>query len=317
MNGWLSQGRPLPRRLRPGDCIGIASPSRWLAPDALERTVTLLEETGFVVQLGSAARLRDHQYAGTFAERARELHELFDDGQVAAILCSRGGYGATRVSDLLDYERIRRNPKALIGFSDITVLHTAIARERGAVTFHGPMLNSFKDGADPYSWTNLLSVLGGELPGPYPIPSDMPQRIVRPGVGEGPLFGGNLTLLNHLIGTRWDFDTAGTILFLEDWNEKLYSLDRMFVQFRRAGRLERVRGLLVGEIAQLSDEEIPFGRSVEEIVLDACEGLDIPIVTNVPCGHGLHQMTLPIGIRARLDCAGASPLLSLLEPAVR
>lgn len=305
-----------PQRLKKKDTIGIVSPARWLNEDALGKAVELFEKEGYRVKLGPASFLKDHQYAGTTEQRARELQEMFADETVNAIICARGGYGAIRVTDSLNYDIIRNNPKIFVGYSDITALHTSLLRMTSLVTFHGPMLKSFSEERDQFSWHYLLEVLSGGGPVDVQFPEDLMPVTLRKGVAEGELFGGNLTLLINMIGTPWDFDPSGKILFVEDIDEKLYRIDRLLLHLKRSGKLDGISGLVVGEMKDIYDEEIPFGKTVEEIVMDVCKGTDFPIVANFPCGHGTHQMTMPISIKARLDCTTRTPSFTLLEPAV-
>ena len=312
-----------PSKLHKGDTIGIVSPARWLDKDILQKTIKILENAGYPVKVGSAAYLRENQYAGSTKNRVKELEAMFLDDEIKAIICSRGGYGAIRVADMLDYDIIKNNPKIFMGYSDITTLLISIYKMTGLTTFHGPMLLSFsksppgKETVDPFTWNYMVDVLSGHSPIEIKFPEDLPPSVLRNGVAEGELLGGNLTLLINMIGTPWDFDTAGKILFVEDLDEKLYGLDRMPLHLKRAGKLEHIAGLIVGEMVNIKDDEIPFGKTVDEIVLDVCDGMNFPIVSNFPCGHGLHQMTMPISTRARLECTDDSVTFTLLESPVQ
>lgn len=304
-------------KLQAGDTIGIVSPARWLNEDTLKKGISMLEDRGYSVKTGSACRLRDDQYAGTSEDRAWELEEMFVDPQVKAIVCARGGYGAIRVSDILNYTRVSDNPKIFVGYSDITVLHASISKMTGLVTFHGPMLIDCEKTVDDYTWRCLFETLSHDEPGEVTLPDNQKAKILRKGLAEGELYGGNLVLLTNLIGTQWDFDTAGKILFVEEVGEKLYRIDRMLLHLRRAGKLDHIVGLIVGEMSDVGDNEVPFGMTVEQIVLDICRGTNFPIISNFPCGHGVHNATLPISVKARLDCSGDEPLLVSLESAVK
>ncbi|MFQ6608016.1 MAG: LD-carboxypeptidase [Fidelibacterota bacterium] len=305
-----------PPRLPSGGTIGIASPARWTSEDKLETAAQVLTDAGYGVKFGSACHLREDQYAGSTKERIRELEELFADPEVDAIICARGGYGSIRVTDGLNYSIIRDNPKIFVGFSDITALHCAIQKECGLTTFHGPMLWNFEESTDIFTLNNLLSILSGDNPTKLEVPKCLQLTVLRTGQADGPLFGGNLTLLNKMIGTRWDFDTEGTILFVEDVDEKFYRIDRDLLHLKRAGKLDRVAGLIVGKMMNIEDEEIPFGKSIDEIVLDVCGDGDYPIISNFPCGHDRHLATLPLRIPARLEADVSSVSFRLLEPAV-
>jgi len=275
-----------------------------------------LTDAGYMVKFGSACHLQENQYAGSTEERIRELEELFADTEIDAIICARGGYGSIRVTDGLDYSIIRNNPKIFVGFSDITALHCAIQKECGFITFHGPMLWNFEKSADPFTLNNLLSVISGDNPSKLEFPNDLKPTVLREGSATGQLFGGNLTLLSKMIGTRWDFDTEGTILFVEDVDEKFYRIDRDLLHLKRAGKFDRIAGIFVGQMTNIEDEEIPFGKSIDEIVMDVCGDGDYPIVSNFPCGHGSHLATLPLGIPTLLEADDSYVSFKLLEPAV-
>ncbi len=299
-----------------GGTIGIASPARWTSKDKLEIAVKVLTNAGYRIKFGSACHLREDQYAGSTKERIRELEELFTDPEVDAIICARGGYGSIRVTDGLNYSIIRDNPKIFVGFSDITALHCAIQKECGLTTFHGPMLWNFEDSTDTFTLNNLLTVLRDDVPSNLEFPNCLQPVVIRTGQADGPLFGGNLTLLTKMIGTRWNFDTEGTILFVEDVDEKFYRIDRDLLHLKRAGKLDRIAGLIVGKMMNIEDEEVPFGKSIDEIVLDVCGDGDYPIISNFPCGHGRHLTTLPLRIPARLEVVESSVSFRLLELAV-
>lgn len=305
-----------PPKLNKGDTIGIVSPARWLEEKSLVKTVRLLEKAGYKVKVGSAARLRENQYAGTTEDRVKELEEMFSDKEVKAIICSRGGYGAIRVTDMIDYDLIRRNPKIFVGYSDITALHSAILKSTGLTTFHGPMLISFVDTKDEFTWKHLFEVISSNAPSEMIFPKDQQPKVLRQGNAEGQLFGGNLTLLINMIGTRFDFNTEEKILFIEDTDEKLYSIDRLLLHLKRSGKLGRIAGLIVGEVTKLSDEEIPFGKSLDEIVLDVCRDTQFPIISNFPCGHGEHQMTMPYNIMTQMLCTKNRVSFTFLESAI-
>ncbi|HIN46197.1 MAG TPA: LD-carboxypeptidase [Candidatus Marinimicrobia bacterium] len=305
-----------PHRLPKGGTIGIASPAKWMAEDRLKIAAKVLIDAGYRVKFGSACHLRENQYAGSTEQRIRELEDLFADPEIDAIICARGGYGSIRVTDKLDYLIIRENPKIFVGFSDITALHCSFQQECGLTTFHGPMLWNFEESTDPFTLSNLLYVMSGDDPAELEFPKNLPPIVLREGTVSAPLFGGNLTLLTKMIGTRWDFDTEGTILFVEDIDEKYYRTDRDLLHLKRAGKLDGIAALVVGQMTNIEDEEIPFGKSVDEIVMDICGDGDYPIVSNFPCGHGRHLATLPLGIPTRLAAVDSNVSFKLLELAV-
>ncbi|MBV8165403.1 MAG: LD-carboxypeptidase [Alphaproteobacteria bacterium] len=280
----------------------MVAPARWLAEDPLRAAATTLFGDRFRLVWSPQLARRHHQFAGTDAERAAAINEMFADPQISAIICAKGGYGAPRIVDALDYALIARHPKRFVGYSDITTLLLGIARHAGLETYHGPMLVDVAEGLAPDSIAHLLATLS-DTPAPAAAAALLSQAAVaRPGRAAGPLIGGNLSLLVNMIGTPTDFSAEGAILFLEDVDEPLYHLDRMIVHLRRAQKLAGVAGVIVGEMIKLRDSSVPFGATVEDMVLAAIGDAQIPVVTNFPCGHGPRQMTLPIGAPARLAC---------------
>jgi len=309
-----------PPRLRPGARIGVASPAYWLEDEALQRAVGVLRGQGYEVVTGACCGLRSNRFAGTPAQRATELMAMFRDPSIEAIVCARGGYGGNRVLPLLDYDVIRRNPKIFVGFSDITGFLVSIAQHSGLVTFHGPMMTTFGDTTDALAGDFNLGVLRRVLSGEGDIelrsPAACRARTLRPGTARGPLWGGNLTLIAERLGTPGQLDTRGSILFLEEIDEKLYKLDRLMWQLRTSGSLDGIRGLVIGEMLEMADTEIPFGKDTDGIVLDACAGLDIPVIANFPCGHGACQATLPVSHEVALFADEDDPYILIPEPPV-
>ncbi|MCH8838449.1 MAG: LD-carboxypeptidase [Candidatus Marinimicrobia bacterium] len=310
-----SPDRLKPRPLLPGGAIGIVSPSKWAEREQMEKGGQVIKEAGYHLVWGESTHARQHQFAGPPADRARELERMFADPAIDAIFCARGGYSAWRVVDQLDFEIIRQHPKIFMGYSDITNLLLAISKETGLVTFHGPMLTSFKDGPAPLSLSHLREVLSGERLS-IDLAATEGVRVLRAGVGRGQLWGGNLYIVNSFLSTPRQLDTQGRVLFVEDVREPYHKLETMFQQLRRSGSLDGISGLIVGEIIDIPEEAMPFGRTVDEIVLEACEGLDIPIVAGVPCGHGQTILTFPISLPVELRAADGTAQLTFLEAPV-
>jgi len=305
-----------PNSLNHDDCIGIISPSYWLSEDDLQRTASYLKTIGYKLKFGASNLLRWGPFAGHPQERADDIHRMFSDPDIKAIICARGGYGANRVLPLLDYELIRENPKIFIGYSDITAYLTSITQKAGLITFHGPMLVSYKKRFVKYNFEVMEQVLKGTKVVKIEYPMALPPKVLKPGTATGPLWGGNMTLLVNRLGTTDHLDTDGVILFLEDLDEYLYAFERMLVQMRTAGLFDHIKGLIIGELDEFKDQEIPFERNTDQIVMDICGDLNIPIVSNFPCGHGTYQATLPISVPAELNANANNPYLTLLEPAV-
>jgi muramoyltetrapeptide carboxypeptidase len=305
-----------PKRLLEGARIGIVNPAYWLEPDRQQRAVRVFEELGYELVFGKSTELRLDTYAGTPEERAADINAMFADTSIDAIICARGGYGGNRVLPLLNYEVIRANPKIFVGFSDTTGSLTSIAQRSGMVTFHGPMLTTFGTQTIDYNLESFQAILSGQAGIEIRSPDACKARTLRPGDTRGPLWGGNLTLVNSRLGTNEQIDTTGAILFLEDVGEDLYKFDRMMLHLRNSGSLEPIRGLVIGEMLEMSDSKVPFGKNVDEIVMDVCSDLDIPIISNFPCGHGDYQATLPVSHDIELRALDDDPFIRIPDSPV-
>ncbi len=304
-----------PKRLAPDARIGIVNPAYWLEPERRQHAVSVFEHLGYELVLGKSTDLVQDKYAGSPEDRAADIMAMFEDPSIDAIICARGGYGGNRVTPLLDYELIRQNPKIFIGYSDITASLTSIAQQSGLVTFHGPMLSTFADKALPFNLDSLQDMLSGRGDIRIDSPADCRARILRPGIASGQLWGGNLTIVINRLGTPDQIDTTGVILLIEDVDEELYAFDRMMMHLKMSGSLKNIKALLVGEMAEMSDSNTSFGKSTDDIVLDVCSDLDIPIISNFPCGHGDYQATLPIGHEVELH-AKDDPFILIPESPV-
>ena len=312
-----------PRPLVPGDTIGLVSPSgptrpggTGSTPESVGRTRARLHDVGFRTVVAPHAFDARGYLAGTDADRAADLQAMLDDPAVQGVLCIRGGYGAHRLLDRLDYRTIGRRPKVFVGYSDITALHLALYTQCGVVTFHGPMAGALAQ-PDPHDYLELLrAVTRAEPLGRLANPPGAPAiETLVPGVAEGPLIGGNAALLTGLLGTRFVpkvDEFRGKILFLEDVGDKLYRLDRKLAHLRLAGILDVVAGIVIGE-CRYSPESGDI-LSLRDIFNDHIVPLGKPAIYGLACGHGDYHLTLPVGVRARLDAAECS--LSIEEPGV-
>lgn len=305
-----------PQRLRAGARIGIVNPAYWLDDQRLQRAMGLLTEQGYELVAGESTCLRLDQCAGTPEERAADIMAMFEDPGIEAIICARGGYGGNRVLPLLDYETIRQNPKIFIGYSDVTGFLTSIAQKSGLVTFHGPMLTTYGSKTIQYNLDTFHKVLSGGNDIVIKSPDACKARCLRAGSASGPLWGGNLTLVNERLGTADQIDTRGAILFLEDIDEKLYAFDRLMLHLRNSGSLEGIQGLIIGEMLEMGDSKVPFGKDSDEIVLDVCADFDFPIISNFPCGHGDYQATLPVSHVVEMHAAEDDSYIRLPESPV-
>ena len=306
-----------PPALKSNATIGILSPSSWMNESDLKLAITVFEEKGYHLVLGESVFLKDHTFAGTPEQRANDINSMFANPDIGAIICARGGYGANRVLPLLDYDLIKANPKIFMGYSDVTAFLTSITQKTGLITFHGPMLTTFKKGMVNYNFDLMENILVGSESVTIQSPSELPACILKSGKAIGPLWGGNMCLLINRLGTPDQLDTDGGILFIEDIDEYLYAFDRMLVHMKNAGMFENIKGLIIGELVDMKDYDNPFGKSTDEIVMNVCDDLDIPIISNFPCGHGIYQATLPISIPVQLDANSDSPSLTFLESPVK
>lgn len=305
-----------PKRLLKGARIGVVSPAYWLEPERLQRAVTVIEELGYKVVFSKGAGLKEHRFAGSPRKRAADLMAMFEDPTIDAIMCARGGYGGNRVLPLLDYDLIRRNPKIFIGYSDITGFLTSFAQISGLITFHGPMLSTYGERTIQYNLDTFERVLSGADDIRIRSTQTCPARILKPGIAKGALWGGNLSLVIERLGTKVQIDTRDSILFLEEIDEKLYAFDRMMLHLKNSGSLDHINGLVLGEMLEMGDSEIPFGKDIDEIVLDVCGDLDIPIISNFPCGHGDCQATLPISHEVEIYAQAEDPYILIPESPV-
>ncbi|MGP3957879.1 S66 peptidase family protein [Nonomuraea sp. 3N208] len=288
--------------MQPGDTVAIVSPSG--PPDAvlLERGIERLEGLGLKVVAGTHVLDRQEldYLAGDDAARAADLQAAWCDPAVSAVFCSRGGYGAARLLDLLDWDAMRAGtragPKVLIGSSDITALHNAFAIELGVPTLHGPMaacdVLAREPGPEPLTWESLQAAVFGS---PQPVRGD---RVLAPGRAEGVLSGGNLSLLASMCGTRWQPSFAGRIAFLEDVGEEPYRIDRMLTQLLQAGAFDGVRGIALGSWVDCAD---PY-----PVLRDRLGRLGVPILAGLPVGHGSPQMTVWLGRLGVIDTESCS-----------
>jgi muramoyltetrapeptide carboxypeptidase len=293
-----------PPYLKAGSVIGITSPAGFITHAALQPSVQQIQSWGFKVKTGEAIGKRNFGFGGTDEERLKDFQELLDDDSIDAILCARGGYGMIRIIDKLDFSRFVRKPKWIIGFSDVTILHAHLNRNFGIASIHSKMCNSFPvdwSKADELQKQTILSIrdaISGK-PAIFNIP---PSRHNRMGVVEGTLVGGNLKLLESLAGTPSDLYTNGKILFLEDTGEYLYSIDRMFWNLKRTGKLVGLKGLIIGGFKIKPDDPgEEFGIPLEEIVMSKMAAYSFPVCFNFPVGHQVNNFALKCGMRYRLS----------------
>ncbi|MBI5280049.1 MAG: LD-carboxypeptidase [Candidatus Solibacter usitatus] len=305
-----------PRALKPGDTVGLITPGTWVAdPDRVALARHTMEFLGLKCKFGRTVGRRESSLAAAVKDRLDDLHAMFEDPDVQAVMCVRGGYGASRLLDSVDYGLIRRRPKIFMGYSDITALHLAIHQSTGMVTFHGPIvLSSFTD----YTLEHFKRAIFDPRPlGRLANPPEQrairprhPIRTLRAGTARGPLTGGNLSLICATMGTPWEIQTSGRILFLEDTDEQPYSMDRMLTHLRLAGKFKDIRGLVLGECANCVPREfqpsLDSPYSLGEVLDGILGDLKVPIVSGLTIGHTGDQLTLPLGVTATLDAGDGS-----------
>lgn len=313
--------RLLPRRLQAGDTIGMITPGSYISDESLEKAVNNALKLGFNVKMGKHIRAQRGFNAGTDQQRLDDLHLMFSDDSVAGIWCARGGYGCSRLLPFIDYKLISRNPKALIGYSDVTALLNAIYHKAGLVGFHGPVAASE---LTEYTEAQFRAVVM-EGRAPYAIPLSAANQekeedafrtyAVKAGKARGILVGGNLSLLAALAGTEYLPEAREKLVFIEDIGEKPYRIDRMLTQLRQAWGLGNAAGIAMGIYADCQPKEGDLSLSLEETIRDRTEGLSIPAIYGLSFGHIDDQCTLPVGIEAELDVKEGR--LTLLEAAAR
>ena len=292
------------KKLKFGDTIGLIAPSGAVRTEgAVARAVEETKRMGFKVKLGESAQQKYGYLSGTDEVRARDINNMFADDEVDAIICIRGGYGAMRILDKLDYEMIAKHPKIFAGFSDITALHIALLNRCDLATFHAPMAVGWADGPmDDFSRESMYKALMHAEPmGELVNPPEYEKKTVNPGIAEGTLVGGNLMLITSSLGTPWEIDTKGRILFIEEVSERTYCVDRMLTQLRLAGKFDDCAGVVFGDFADCNIEYPEFGLTLEEIIRDVVAPCGKPIFTGLRCGHCSPKLTLPLGVKCRMD----------------
>ncbi|HSF45242.1 MAG TPA: LD-carboxypeptidase [Chitinophagaceae bacterium] len=279
----------MPPFLKRGDKVAITSPAGYISLEDIQPAKLMLETWGYVVRTGNTIGKRDYTFGGTDEERLMDLQVLLDDHTVKAILCARGGYGVNRILDQLNFSRFLRQPKWVIGFSDITALHLHLLRNCHMASIHSKMCNSFPkewETAEPVVQDTILSIRRA-LDGTGMKYSALPNENNKGGVAEGVLVGGNLSIIISMMGTKSEIVTDGCILILEEVGEYLYSLDRMLMTLKRSGKLGKLKGLIIGGFNKIKTDDPgeEFGRNIYEIVLSKVAEFTYPVCFDFPVGH--------------------------------
>jgi len=324
----------IPPRLQPGDTIGLVTPATFLTEEQLRNAIQSLEKLGFKVRYSPNMLVRKGFLAGTDAQRAEDINQMFADDDIDGIMCGRGGYGSGRILPLLDYNLIRNNPKVFIGFSDITAMLYGIYGQAGLVCFHGPVGTSdYTEITTAYFQKLLVDTPAQVMYDHQGVKPDVEIEVneegvevevetqpelltLSPGVADGELIGGNLSLMSMLSGTDYDLDMRGKLVFIEDVGEAPYRIDRMLTQLLLAeDKLPAAAGVLLGVFSGCEADDLDRSFSLEYVLRDRLADLGIPVLSGLSFGHISQNMTLPFGVRARLDAD--SKKLTLLEPTVR
>jgi len=295
-----------PAKLNKGDKIGIIAPSRKINPEEIKASIKVFESWGLDVSLGKNLFKEDRQFSGTDSERARDLQDMLDNPEIKAIVCARGGYGTIRIVDLVDYTAFVKHPKWIVGYSDITALHAQLNQNLKVKSIHGTMpINFPADLTENKSTKTLKKALFGEE-NFYEIDA---HDFNRNGKVSGELIGGNLSVIYSIAGTKFDIDTSGKILLIEDLDEYLYHIDRMMMNIKYSGKLDNLKGLIVGGMTKMNDNDIPFGKTAYEIIQDVVQDYDFPVCYNFPVGHIKNNLALILGKESEIEIKNNSVIL--------
>jgi muramoyltetrapeptide carboxypeptidase len=289
----------IPPYLQKGDTIGIVAPAGFMPIEKMQTCIEILDSWGYNVQLGATTHSNSQNYfSGNDEERLNDLQQMLDDRNIKAILCARGGYGTSRIIDKISFKKFRKHPKWIIGFSDITVLHSHIFSNYKIASLHAPMAAAFNDGEfdNPYILSLKEALVG--TPSHYECAV---HAFNKTGEAKGQLVGGNLSLIAHLIGTCSDIKTKNKILFLEDVGEYLYNVDRLFLQLKRSGKFDKLAGLIIGGFTDSKDTERPFGKSVYDIIYEQVSEYGFPICFGFPVSHDKENYALKVGVKYQLQ----------------
>lgn len=285
-----------PEYLKKGDTVAIVSTARKVSKEEIEPALQLLEKWGLNYDLGKTIGAEENQFAGSDDLRAADFQKMLDNPKIKAIWCARGGYGTVRIIDNLDFSTFKKNPKWIIGYSDITVLHSHI-HNFGIETLHAQMCLEIQNKTAETA-ESLRKVLFGEK---YSIEIEQTESIAQPGILTGELIGGNLSVLYSLCGSASEMKTDGKILFIEDLDEMLYHVDRMMMNLKRSGYLKNLKALIIGGMTEMKDNKVYFGKTAEETIMDLVKEYNYPVITNFPAGHIKDNRALIMGRKVEFE----------------
>jgi len=299
-------------RLYSGDRIGVVAPASNIKKELLEPGIKLLQQMGYEAVYDAGIFDQELYFAGSLERRLAELNAMIERTDIKAVLCARGGYGSNYLLEKIDFKKFARHPKIFMGYSDITSLLTAITDRTGLITFHGPMVTkdfAILEGVDFASWHNCLGGIGA-----WNVSTE-DAEVLKPGRAQGRLYGGCLSMLAASLDTPFAIETADTILFIEDVSTKPYQIDRMLMQLRLAGKLDRVKGFVFGEM-QLCTQPDGQNYTLPQVIMRVLEKYDVPVIYGVKSGHvSGRNITLPIGAQATLVAEGGQASLRVMEAA--
>lgn len=288
----------IPPYLKKGDSIGLICPAGFMDADRTLVCIDTLKEWGYQVKVGKTiGGSSDNYFSATDDERLAELQEMMDDKTINAILCARGGYGTGRIIDRINFKKFRKNPKWIIGYSDITILHAHLNSQLKIASMHAPMAAAFNDGGATNQFVQSLKYAMAGKKAKYEADS---HEYNITGKATGELIGGNLAILAHLVGTMSDIKTDNKILFIEDIGEYIYSTDRDLYQLKRAGKLDKLAGLIIGKFTDVKDTTRCFGKTVYEAIHDIIGEYDYPVCFGFPVSHGDENYALKVGVEYQL-----------------
>lgn len=296
-----------PGKLDRGDTVGIICPSTNIDEERKQQCIETIKNMGYKVKAaGNITTDYGGYMAGDGRTRAKWINEMFADPEVKAIFCVRGGYAGSRAMEFVDFDLIKKNPKIFVGYSDVTSFHLGITQNCGFVTFHGPMVSSnMVDGFDSETEESFFEAINADSEYEFKNPKGYEIKVLQEGSAEGELTGGNLALLSACIGTPYEIDTKGKILFIEEVEETMSRIERFIYQLRASGKLQQCAGIIMGQFTDCTNPNMP-GFTEIELFKDVLEGIDVPVLYNVQSGHGSPMMTLPFGGVCRIDTKNKS-----------
>lgn len=292
-----------PKPLKKGDRIALIGASSPTPIDKIEPSIKFMEEMGFEVVVGKSVAASHGFLSGTDEVRAKDINEMFEDNSIKGIFAIRGGYGAARLLDMLNYDMIKNNPKVFAGYSDVTALHNVFNEKCNLITFHTPMPSTeLYNGVDEYTMDYFnKSIFSDEPLGTLKNPSDQEIKSLVKGIAKGKLVGGNLSLIASSMGTPYELDTKDKILFLEDIDESPYRIDRMLVQLKQCGKFKDAAGIILGAWTNCDPKEDEKSLTLMEVFEELIKTENKPTVYNIACGHCLPTMSIPLGAEVELD----------------